>query len=334
MQVGIVGLNHKCADLGLREKILKACRKNLNSALTSSILDSFVLLITCNRVEVYFASSELTKAHAFLLKILRKELAISFEHKLYSFFRWDCFRHLCEVTSGLDSAVLAETEIQGQVKSAYVESMSFGTLSKDLHFLFQKSLQTGKKVRTRCLALEKGSSFERTVLALIEEHDSFTDKMPILFVGASDINQSLVSFFKKEGLDHLFLCNRTKERGMRLAKKWAINWVSWETFYLWNYFPIVILATKSPDILIGSDSAKLAVGQKKLILDLSVPRNVAPGLARDSRVTLYNMDQVNKVVGKTRVLSKDALFKAQAEIQESMGRFVSSYRKNRLVRVG
>src|SRR4051812_9744096 len=119
MRVGIVGINHKLADLKLRERLAKACQKRFGPFQAVHGDHHFILLSTCNRTEVYFSSDDLAATHSYLLSILRTDVEEEFDHKLYSYFGTDCFSHLTRVTSGLDSAIIAETEIQGQVKTAY-----------------------------------------------------------------------------------------------------------------------------------------------------------------------------------------------------------------------
>ena len=204
MQVGLIGLNHKCADLNLREKILRATQKNLSQPHLPAILESYVILITCNRVEIYFASTELSKAHTFLLKVLKQEIQSKFEHKLYSFFRWDCLSHLCRVTAGLDSAVLAETEIQGQVKLAYQDAQQKLDLHSDLHYLFQKSLKIGKQIRSNYFSNKGAPSLEGTVEEIISDEFIANKAANILFVGASDINLSILKSLKSKSYSNIY----------------------------------------------------------------------------------------------------------------------------------
>lgn len=148
MRVGVLGINHKLAGLELRELLAKICYRRLHPGQSTHGEHSFVLLSTCNRTEVYFSSANLAETHSYLLSILRNDVNEDFDQKLYSYFGQDCLLHLCRVTAGLDSAIIAETEIQGQVKSAYELAQEFHVLPFELHYLFQKSLGIAKKVRT------------------------------------------------------------------------------------------------------------------------------------------------------------------------------------------
>ncbi len=119
MRIGVVGINHRLAGLELRDSLARICQKKFGSDRITHSNHSFILLSTCNRTEVYFCSDNLPESHSYLINALRGDVSEDFDQKLYSFFGSDCFLHLCRVTAGLDSAIVAETEIQGQVKTAY-----------------------------------------------------------------------------------------------------------------------------------------------------------------------------------------------------------------------
>ena len=120
MRVAVLGINHKLADLSLRDAIAKAFRKKFSY---SHLYDfSFVTILTCNRIEIYFSSTDLAKSQSQIIELLRQEVDEEFEQKLYSFFGHHCFLHLTRVAAGLDSAIIGETAVQGQVKDCYEEA--------------------------------------------------------------------------------------------------------------------------------------------------------------------------------------------------------------------
>src|SRR5207237_3037325 len=135
MQVGLIGISHKTASIGERENVARAVQALLEHNIFLNF--PFVILSTCNRTEIYFSSDDLATAQSDLLAYLRLQMGHLFEHNFYSLFYSDCFYHLCQVTAGFDSAVMGETEIQGQVKDAYLRSTK-NSLHHCLHFAFQK----------------------------------------------------------------------------------------------------------------------------------------------------------------------------------------------------
>lgn len=294
MKVGVLGVNHKLACLRLRELLARICQRRFHPGHLAHDEHAFVLLSTCNRTEVYFSSENLADTHSYLLSVLRHDLQEDFDQKLYSYFGQDCLLHLSRVTAGLDSAIVAETEIQGQVKTAYKNAQENSKLPFELHYLFQKSLKTAKKVRT-VLPVKPGLPDISHAVFQTGHHFFRTKSAPkILFVGASAINDSLLSFFRSKNLPHLHLCNRSLPAGKAMAKKYQVPLVPWNHLQDWSHYDWILLGTTSHEFLLGQDSL-LNLGEgRKLVIDLSVPRNVDPALARHPQITLLNIDQINR----------------------------------------
>ncbi|MFT4553093.1 MAG: glutamyl-tRNA reductase [Chlamydiales bacterium] len=300
MRVGVVGINHKSADLSLRENIAKACQQRFGAGSSTHGRHSFVLLNTCNRTEVYFSSENLADTHTYLLRVLRNDVLASFEHKLYSFFSYDCFSHLAHVTAGMDSAIFGETEIQGQVKQAYESVAICGELPSCIHFMFQKSLKIGKQVRFS-FDLQRGMPNLETVVFQTGKSffSSLYDKR-ILFVGASKINAGILKYFKTKDIGELTLCNRSREHGEALGNQEGVKVISWESLRCWQEYDMIIFGTKAPAFLLTRELVQDPPISRKMIIDLSVPRNVEPEIGKLACITLLNIDQVDGIVEKKR----------------------------------
>lgn len=317
MRVGVLGINHKLASLELRELLAKICYRRLHPGKSTHGDHSFVLLSTCNRTEVYFSSANLAETHSYLLSILRHDVNEDFDQKLYSYFGQDCLLHLCRVTSGLDSAIIAETEIQGQVKSAYEQAQEFHMLPFELHYLFQKSLGIAKKVRTVLPTKpglpDIGHAIYQTGIHLFKD---VTDPK-ILFVGASDINQKILAFLKSKRLAKISLCNRSQAAGQHVAAKHKVQFVDWNEINAWQNYDWIILGTKSPEFLIHT--CELQEMGRKLIIDLSVPRNVNPLIACHPKITLLNIDQINRRIKIRRKSLTHSIHLAEELVQKTIG---------------
>ncbi|MCH9611456.1 MAG: Glutamyl-tRNA reductase [Chlamydiales bacterium] len=299
MHIGILGINHKSAPLFLRDKLAKACAKRFQPKSLHTL--PFVPLSTCNRTEIYFSSSDLPAAHNYLLHLLRQLVEQEFEHCLYSYFGIDAFLHLARVTSGMDSAIVGETEIQGQVKQAYEASLC----NHDLHFLFQKSLKIGKEVRSKSLLNRGLVTLEDVIWSQATEELGSLERKRILFVGVSKINEKVAARFRQKGALDITFCNRSdhKVKGPALA---------WKRLHEWQTFDLIIFGTKSTDYLVGPQTL---IGRKKrLLVDLSVPRNVDPRLRMQIR--LLNIDQLNREIDRKRELKVAALEIIEKEIIE------------------
>lgn len=329
MRIGVVGINHRLAELKLRESLARTCQKRFGSGVIHHPGHSFVLLSTCNRTEIYFCSDDLTETHSYLINLLRDDVQDDFDQKLYSFFGPDCFLHLCRVTAGLDSAIVAETEIQGQVKIAYENTLEKTLLPSDLHFLFQKSLQIGKKVRTH-LPLQRGlPNLEHAILnaGMIEQADCGRD-FPILFIGASDINLKICHFLKTKGYSNLTICNRT----LRPTEIQGVATLHWDQFDRWTEFDWIIAGTKAQEPLIHEGNIPEGLIAGKTLFDLSVPRNIDPNLAKDPRITLWNIDQLNQMLYARREKMNHLLLSAEQLVVESTENYLCNFRKREIHR--
>jgi len=318
MRVGVIGINHKSAELSLREILAEASYKSLLCGEKGDKCKSFVLLNTCNRTEVYFSSEDLTWTHSHLLQILRSNIQASFEHRLYSYFGYDCFSHLAMVTAGLDSAILAETEIQGQVKGAYEKVSQASSLPSALHFMFQKCLKIGKNVRS-LFQLNRGMpTLSHAIIQVGSPLFPQLNSAKILFVGASQINIDIMKHFVAKGFENLFLCNRSLERAQNCVEGESIDIVPWEDLKRWNEYDIVILGTKARTHLITREELLKRELSRTLLIDLSVPRNVEPYLGHHPHVTLYNIDQIHSILEKTRSLKSKELLETEKYVLKSV----------------
>lgn len=319
MRIGVVGINHKLADLKLREGLAKACQKWFGAMQTIHTQHSFILLSTCNRTEVYFSSQDLAATHSYLLNVLRSEVEEEFDHKLYSFFGIDCFCHLAKVTLGLDSAIIGETEIQGQVKVAYENAIECRSLPKVLHFLFQKSLGISKKLRSE-LQLGRGMpNLEDAILQTGKHLFHTPQEARLLFVGASEINRKILIFLKNKKFQNISLCNRSDEQAQAFSEEYRVHHLNWSKLKHWYEYDWIIFGTKSPEYLISSKELNGCAFGKKLVLDLCVPRNVDPKLSFDPRLVLLNIDQINSSLNmRTTQMTRDLEEAEQRVIQESL----------------
>jgi glutamyl-tRNA reductase len=333
MRVGVIGINHKLANVQLRELLAKACQRQFTMNGSHHENHTFVLLSTCNRTEVYFFSDDLALTHTYLLNLLRKEVDDDFDQKVYSYFGQDCFFHLCRVTAGLDSAIIAETEIQGQVKAAYESAAQHVVLPGELHYLFQKSLNIGKRVRSE---LTMGRGMPDIEDAVYQAGESLLKNIPqpkILFVGASDINQKVLAFLKAKNCRSITLCNRSLERSRLIAENQNIAFIEWCRISEWIHYDWIIFGTKSPNYVITlSDLSSPFITQQKLIIDLCVPRNVDPQLGEIPSITLWNIDGLNHCLKVRQHQMASVITQAEQMVTHATFRHTSIYREKERTR--
>jgi len=302
MSIGVFGINYKQADVALREKLCSAFQRRF--FLISPIPHS-VLIATCNRVELYFSGPQPSELHQNIISILRTEISEDFEQKCYSFFGRDCFWHLARVTAGLDSAIAAETEIQGQVKNAYEQAKNSYTLSSELHYLFQRALHVGKTTRSRYFQGKNLPDMEHAILHMA--HEFFADTLPpLLFIGASEINIKIARFLQRRNVCKLFFCNRTESKVEELKQELNISIVPWNMLETrWEEFHWIIAGAKSLQHLIRPRPCLHET--KRLLIDLAVPRNIHPKVAGK----LYNIDELQQLLVQRKTALEESLQQAE-----------------------
>lgn len=323
MQIGVIGVNHKVADLSLREQMAMA----FATQLLNQVDISFVLLTTCNRVELYFSTPHLTEAHQYLLSILRNQIPFDFEQKLYTFFGADCFLHLANVVSGLDSAIVGETEIKHQVHVAYKTAHTKQRLHKELHYLFQKSFKIAKKIRTDILCYAPITGFEHIIYDTA--YGYFDKKLPqVLFIGASQINLKVANFLaKKIDPTTLFFATRNPAKELFIKEKIGASCIPWqrlsEATVTHNW---IIAATGSNDYLVST-----VTDEKTLLIDLAVPRNIDPALGRNAHVQLMNIDHLCQLQKRQKHTADRLLFEAEKLIGIEVLKHIALFHKTNTV---
>ena len=209
----------------------------------------------------------------------------------------ECFVHLVKVASGLDSAIFAETEIQGQVKRAYASAAKQRILSSSLHYFFQKSLHVAKGLRN-AIFLDKGSAtLYGTLWEIAQGYFSDLFSQRVLFVGYSKINLGFISFLSRRGLSRFSLAT---EHGEQIVLE-GVSVAGRVLLQRWTEFDWIVCAAKSEKFLIQGQ-----MQGNPLIFDLSVPRNVDPSLQGGGQ--LWNMEQIHQKIEKgQRARPSDAI---------------------------
>ncbi len=325
MQIGVLGINYKSAEIHIQEMIAKACRKRLARDSEFAEYNHCIILSTCNRTEIYFGGENLAKAHSDLLALLREEVSIPFEHKLYSYFGFDCFLHLAQVTAGLDSLIIAESEIQRQVKTAYQQILLHYNLPSCMHYLFQKCLKLGKQIRSSFPFAQNQMTIAKMLYEisqhLLKEFDS------MLFIGNSEINRKVMTFFKRKGVRNITLCTRSLHSAKEMAEKEQLTLLPWDQLSQWQEFPLVICGSNTPQYIINHAPETV---HTRLIFDLSVPRTVDPQLSRHPHLTLLNIEELGRLIEHKQQKNLLEINRAEALLCQSVQRSVEIFRQKEL----
>jgi glutamyl-tRNA reductase len=317
MQIGVLGINYKSAPLHFREKVAQACRH---------LSPHKVVLSTCYRTEIYISQENLAEAQAELFSDLKKGIPHSHEHAFYTYFGKECFYHLACVTAGLDSAMLAESDVQRQVKIAYEETRTRQVLSPALHYLFQKSLKLGKTVRSTFPLFQAPLHLEGMIYQLVDKVLGASSRL--LFVGNSDINRKMIHYFWRKGHRNMTLCTRGLESAHSFALDYQLTLKDRSELDHWHQYEGVIAATDSEQPLISSMPKKPLT---RLMLDLSVPRSVHPSFKKHSQLSLLDMEQISAFFESHHSQRLSEVQSIKNYLEQAVERYTASFERKSLI---
>ncbi len=308
-RIVILSVNHRLAPVEVREKVafspneLPAALKQCNDV---QGMDSCVILSTCNRCEIYAvidannsdnAQEILSDYLATTHHIGRAELdpyLIYFEHD-------DALQHICRVATGLDSLVLGEPQILGQLKDAYHSAKEVGTLNKLLEKLFQHAFSTAKKVRTDTEIGSSAVSVAYCAVKLSEKIFADLSKQTVMLIGAGEMIELCTQHLSQQGVDKIIVANRTVENAKKIADLYDARAISLKQFSsIVHEADIIISSTAASVPIIGKGLIESALKLRKhkpmFMLDIAIPRDIEPEVAQLDDVFLYTVDDLQQVV--------------------------------------
>lgn len=310
LSLACLGLNHKTSPLEVRERFAVG-KKKLESALRRlhalAHVDECVLLSTCNRTEVYFWTFDVEAGKR---EILASFLGSMAEEKdveracFYCYEGTDALSHMARVASGLDSMVIGETEIFGQIKDAYFAALALGTTGKLSNRTFQRVFTLGKKVRSSTQITTGPTSVGAAAVQLAGDALGGLEGAHVLVVGAGDVARTTAQSLRSRGAEHIFVANRSYDRAVDLANKVGgevIRFSEWIPYL--EHADIVIVSTASPAYVVTAASLETIMrsraSKRLFLIDLSVPRNVEPRCGLITDVHLYDIDDMQSLAEKS-----------------------------------
>jgi glutamyl-tRNA reductase len=303
--VVVIGLNHRTVPLALLERLTvdeAHLPKALHDLVSRDHLSEAVVLSTCNRTEVYAIAEKFHPAYADLRSFL-SELAFlppeAFADHLYVHDGDDAAGHLFAVAAGLDSAVVGEAEILGQVRTAWEHAQEEGAAGPRLNLLFRHALEVGKRARTETGIGRHVASVSTAAVAMAEERLGSLDGRRILVLGAGEMGEGMVRALGAKGVSDIRIANRTWERAQEIAERVGGRPIRLaELDRALTEVDLLLTGTgASSTLLEHADIARVAearAGRPLLIVDIAVPRDVDPSAADLPGVTLLDMDDLRR----------------------------------------
>ena len=260
-----------------------------------------VLLQTCNRVELYYGDGDVPDAVA---------------------------RHLFRVTAGLESALIGERAVQGQVKDSYQQAQLQYRLTAEMHKLFSCALEVGKRVRTETEISQGAVSHSLAAIEILQQEQVDLSQSRITIIGVNKLTSDILKFLKNKGARMVFLANRSQIKAHQLADPLGIS--VFELHDKQRFLAdtdIIISATSAPHAVI--DAKDILAGKKLLAIDLAFPRDINPSVGRLPNVRLYNLSDVERRVRENISVRKKEVVRAEAIIEEEIAELQDILRRRR-----
>lgn len=332
MHIVIVGLSHKTAPVEIREKLAfapTAMERPLRKLLELPPIAEGLIVSTCNRVELCAASKEPEAAMAAMRRFLADYHEISLDEisdHLYDYQGEDAIRHLFRVASSLDSMVLGEPQILGQIKTAYGYASEYKTAGLILNRFLHKAFSVAKRVRTETAIASNAVSVSFAAVELARKIFDQLDNKAVMIIGAGEMCELAARHFVTNGVSKVLVTNRTFERAEKLAAEFQGKAVPFEYFveHLAET-DIVLTSTGAPNFILGQRQMEEVLKRRKnrpmFLIDIAVPRDIDPKVNDLDNAYLYDVDDLQGVVQANLKERKKEASKAEAIVDQEIGQF-------------
>ncbi len=333
MRVLITGLNHRTAPVEVRERLAfegTDLERGLEDLLRIPVVKGAVILSTCNRVEIYTHVDDPEGAVPSIKKFLSDFHSLdprALENALYFHADSDAVRHVFRVAASLDSMVVGEPQVLGQLKDAFEFALARGSTGILLNKLMKKAITVAKRVRTETRIAENAVSISYAAVELTKKIFTDLSEKRFMLLGAGEMAELAVKHLINNGVKDVAVANRTHERGIELAREFCGRAVKFEDFIkeLLNT-DIVICSTGAPSYILHKSDMQMIMKARKnravFIIDISVPRNIDPAVNQLDNVYLYDVDDLQGIVDSNLMGRRKEAEKAEGIVQEEVGKFM------------
>ena len=330
MHILLTGLDHKTASLELRERVAFTAYQ-LSDALPrlGGIVGEAVVVSTCNRTEIYTTAAEPDAAASLVRRFVADYHGLDGASPAEGFrdlVDADAVRHLFRVAGGLDSMIVGESQILGQVRSALAAASAAGTLSAPLSRLFHRAIRAGRRVREETGVGRNALSVSFAAVRLAQTVLGDLSGSRVLLIGAGEAGKLVAEALRKTGVGELTVTNRTARRASELADELGGRAVPFDRLDVAVAdADIVVAATEAPGHLLSAETVRAANRDRDrgtFMFDLAVPRNIDPEAASIDGVSLYNIDDLAAVANDNLRERRKAAAAAEAVVDDEVAQFV------------
>ncbi|HWF54484.1 MAG TPA: glutamyl-tRNA reductase [Solirubrobacteraceae bacterium] len=329
-----IGVSHKTAPVEVRELLALPegrAAEFMRELRGAGDIAEAVVISTCNRTELYLVVGDPVEAESTVLTMLARQAGIrptELASAIYSHRNCDAARHLYRVVSSLDSMVIGEAEIQGQVKRAYDAALVQETAGPLTKHLFQAALATGKRVRTETAIGERAMSLPSVAVTLAREQLGVLDGRDVVIIGTGETSELAARALASSGAVTVFVATRRRDRAISLAAEFGGGSLSFDELpEALLRADIVVSATSSPHLLIEArelaEVMEARDGRPMLMIDLAVPRDIDSSCSELDGIALYDIDDLQAVVQRNRKVRQAEARRAEGIIEEEIQHFAA-----------
>ncbi|MFV0416647.1 MAG: glutamyl-tRNA reductase [Chthoniobacterales bacterium] len=328
MNLLCIGVNHRVATVDVRERLAVSSHKmpEVLADLTGNVaaVVEAVILSTCNRVEFYVASTQPTLS----LEDFRSWTSgrTGIDPPFYCLNTSEAIRHLFKVAAGLDSMVLGESEVFGQVKKAYRIAFDAGATSRYLNKFFQQAFRVAKQVRTETQIAAGATSVGSVAVDLAQKIFGDLSRRHVMILGAGETSELTARYLQSHGIQSVFVSNRSFERASRLAKEIggrAIQFDNWQEAF--HEVDILITATSAPHAILTTEKLLPMMQERPdqplFIIDLAVPRDADPSISKLKGIHLFDIDSLQEIADQGMVVRRQEISCCESIISKSAQNF-------------
>jgi len=327
-----LGASHKTAGVAVRERIAlteAAAERFMRELVDEDEIQEAVVLSTCNRTELYLVVGDAVEAETVVLGRLARRAGVrptELLEGIYSLRNCDAARHLYRVTSGLESMVVGEAEVQGQVKRAYEAALSTQSTGPLTNQLFRAALATGKRVRSDTAISVGRASVASVAVDAAREALGDLGSRHVLIIGAGETAEGTARALHEQGVRTMFVANRRRERAIELAQRFGGETIAFDALPdELARADIVVASTSSPHLILGAEELALVMperaGRPLLLIDLAVPRDIDPACAELPGVTVSDIDDLQRQMARQQLGRRTEARKAEGIVEEEIQSF-------------
>ena len=326
MNIGVIGINHNIAPIEVREKVSFTDIQKIEAinTLLDKDIEEVIILSTCNRSEIYIQAKEIENK----IKLVKDFYSSFFnlaniDDYIFSYSEQEAVEHLFKVASGLDSIVIGEDQILGQVRDAHEFAMKLGSSKKIFNKLFREAITTSKEIKSTIKISQQPLSISYIGIKFLKEKIGKIQGKNALIIGVGKMNKLTIKYLQEEGINRLYLSNRNHGKLKEIKDEYNnIVTIEYQNRYdVMKDIDIVISATASPHTVIKKEDIPTGLNHKIFMMDIALPRDIDASINEIDNIEVYDIDDLKQIHEENNTKRKDLAQQGYMMILEKIKEF-------------